>query len=124
MSEGPLRRILRGEGPIRRLLRGPSTGQSLPTVKVGDEKARIREEYRRRWLEEGIPPHFVEWALDMAEKWSSGIADFQIRTLRNLLDEELIKKIEPELRLKLYRQGLEEAATKWLGEMVARPPSS
>jgi hypothetical protein len=83
----------------------------------------VEELIRRKkveWSSQGIPERFIRWAIDMAREWAESIADFHLRTLKDIVPEDELKKIGRELVLKLYRQGLDEVAKKWLEVMTGK----
>jgi hypothetical protein len=86
----------------------------LPDIKL------LRDEYRRKWSVQGVPEHFVNWALEMAENWAERIADFHLRVLKDIIPEYELKNIERNLKIRLYKQGLEEVAKKWLSVVVGK----
>lgn len=87
---------------------------------VDSEAEEIERRKRAEWSSQGVPEHFINWALEMAREWAESIANFHLRTLKDVVPEYELKRIGRELILKLYRQGLDGVAKKWLEVMTGK----
>lgn len=79
----------------------------------------LKERYRRKWEEAGVPEHWVKMALRMAEEWAEKLTGFHLRQLRGILPEDELKKIERDVLIKFYETGLNNAES-WLEKMIGK----
>ena len=87
---------------------------------IDSEVEEIIRRKKAEWSSQGIPEQFIRWALEMAREWAESIANFHLRTLKDIVPENELKRIGRDLVIKLYRQGIDDVAKKWLEVMTGK----